>query len=318
MEWAALVKLEFTHLDLATQWNVLRLMLGALQVHYALLGGDEVDEDGVARKGISDDEWRAIRTRHLLSRDEIGRLSAYSGFKPFLPVGWALAEVKNILLSMSGERSGERKTALGDDMAVRAVFGSFCDVAFRFRSHSSATFNLLNAPVPFAYFHVMKLLLLLSLLIISYALIELLHGETVLSSIVFALISLVMVGLSEIAIVSAAPRALRLAPDACAPDACARGRLFAAPLFWSPVERSPLCVVPFDDPTGAVRPVWGRRQRLQPRRIPRRGLRQRGGVPDRRPRAAVLGPAERHAEPARGVERADAQVGRPRERRGLH
>lgn len=205
MEWVALIKVEFTHLDLSAQWNVLRLMLGALQVHYALLGGDEVDDDGVARKGISDDEWRAIRTRNLLTRDEIARLRAFGGFKPFLPVGWALSEVKSILLKLSrGERgSSESGLALGDDVAVRATLAFFTDVAFRFRGHSSATFNLLNAPVPFAYFHVLKLLLLLSLLIISYALVELLHGETVLSSIVFALISLVMVGLSEIAIVRA-------------------------------------------------------------------------------------------------------------------
>ena len=202
MEWVALLKLEFHHLDKSLQWNVLRLMLGALQVHYALLGGDEVDKDGVSRKGISEDEWRAIRTRNLLSRDEIRRLQAFAGFKPFLPVSWAMAEVKNILLreseraravgtsssSSSSSSSVSSMNALGDDVAVRAVIASFRDVAFKFRAHSSATFSLLNAPVPFAYFHVMKVnssLLgsshdrisysrtpgdfLLSLLIISYA-----------------------------------------------------------------------------------------------------------------------------------------------------
>ena len=35
--------------------------------------------------------------------------------------------------------------------------------------------------MPFAYFHVMKLLLLLALLIVSYALVELLVGQVVLS-----------------------------------------------------------------------------------------------------------------------------------------
>ena len=170
MEWVALLKLEFHHLDKSLQWNVLRLMLGALQVHYALLGGDEVDKDGVSRKGISEDEWRAIRTRNLLSRDEIRRLQAFAGFKPFLPVSWAMAEVKNILLreseraravgtsssSSSSSSSVTSMNALGDDVAVRAVIASFRDVAFKFRAHSSATFSLLNAPVPFAYFHVMK------------------------------------------------------------------------------------------------------------------------------------------------------------------
>ena len=174
MEWSALIKLEFGHKGIDFQWNTLRLLLGAMQVHYALLGGDDVSTDGVRVKGISEDEWRAIRTRNLLSRDEISRLKKYCGFKPFLPVGWALAEVKGGLLGT--DATAAMHTNL-DDVCGRAVFGAFLDVAFKFRAHSSNTFNLLNAPVPFAYFHVMKLLLLLSLLIINYALVELLEGQ---------------------------------------------------------------------------------------------------------------------------------------------
>jgi len=204
MEWSALVKLEFGHMSSNYKWNVLRLLLGALQVHYALLGGDSVtDEDGIVRKGISDDEWRAIRTRNLLSRDEIARLRAYAGFKPFLPVGWALAEVKAGLLGV--DAAAAVGTSLGKDLAAREVFSAFREVAFKFRTESSSTFALLNAPVPFAYFHVLKLLMVLSLLIISYALIDLLAGEALLSYIVFGLSSLVMIGLSELAIAMSDP-----------------------------------------------------------------------------------------------------------------
>ena len=199
MEWTALIKLEFGHKNAAFQWNVLRLLLGALQVHYALLGGDDIDSvTGDRVKGVSDDEWRAIRTRNLLSRDEVERMKAFAGFKPFLPVGWALAEVKGGLLNT--DASSAATASLEDNMSLRMVFGAFRGVAFKFREHSSATFNLLNAPVPFAYFHAMKLLLLLSLLIISYALVELLEGQVVLATIVYGLTCLVMVGLSEIAI----------------------------------------------------------------------------------------------------------------------
>jgi len=204
MEWSALVKLEFGHMSSNYKWNVLRLLLGALQVHYALLGGDSVtDEDGFVIKGISDDEWRAIRTRNLLSRDEIARLRAFAGFKPFLPVGWALAEVKAGLLGV--DAAAAVGTSLGKDLAAREVFSAFREVAFKFRTESSSTFALLNAPVPFAYFHVLKLLMVLSLLIISYALIDLLAGEALLSYIVFGLSSLVMIGLSELAIAMSDP-----------------------------------------------------------------------------------------------------------------
>lgn len=151
MEWASLIKLEFGHKEASLQWNLLRLLLGALQVHYALLGGDTVNKDGAMVKGISEDEWRAIRHRNLLSRDEITRLSGYNGFKPFLPVGWALAEVKGGLLNTDATTAIR---AAIDDLPAKTAFAAFREVAFRFRGHSSATFNLLNAPVPFAYFHV--------------------------------------------------------------------------------------------------------------------------------------------------------------------
>ena len=203
MEWAALIKLEFGHHSHAVQWNILRFMLGALQVHYALLGGDEVDVGGIAKKGISDDEWRAIRSRNLLSHDETERLKAYGGFKPFMPVGWALAEVKGKLLGVSAAEAD--RTPIGDNVPTRLAFDRFNQVAFKFRSDSSQTFAMLNAPLPFAYFHILKMLLLLSLGIISYALTGLLDGQVVLSMVVFVLVCLVMVGLAEIAIAMSDP-----------------------------------------------------------------------------------------------------------------
>jgi hypothetical protein len=240
MDWVALIKQEFGHKDKGFRWNLLRLMLGGLQVHYALLGGDDVDTDGNVCKGISEDEWRAIRARQLLSRAEIASLSVYHGFVPFLPVTWALNEVKAGYLNCLPEEAAERHIP---DGPTRVAINQFRTLACSFRSHSSLTFDLLNAPTPFAYFHVMKLLLLLSvrvrtdsalplpssrrapslsrslsdpplpplpplpeqLLIISYALIELLGGQTLLCILVFSLTALVMVGLAEIAIAMSDP-----------------------------------------------------------------------------------------------------------------
>ena len=214
MDWAVLLKLEFGHMDTAFQWNCLRLLLGALQVHYALLGGDDVDEHGRLCKGVSTDEWRAIRTRNLLTRAEIERLQDYAGFIPCLPIGWALAEIKGGVLGVDAPGAIESShELLGPKRVLLNQFGA---IAGRFRDHSMSTFDILNAPVPFAYFHVMKLLLLLSLLIISYALIELLHGEVVMSFTIFFLMCLVMVGLSEIAIV----RASLLCPRSCCSSCC--------------------------------------------------------------------------------------------------
>lgn len=159
MDWAALLKLEFGHRDMEFQWNLLRLILGALQVHYALLGGDDVDEGGNLCKGISEDEWRAIRSKHLLSRAEIERLSAHRGFVPFLPIFWALTEVKAGYLNVSAEEAVNMPIP---DGPTRVAINQFRAIGCSLRSHSALTFDVLNAPTPFAYFHVMKLLLLLS------------------------------------------------------------------------------------------------------------------------------------------------------------
>lgn len=190
MEWTALIKLEFGRRPRDVQWNALRMFLGALQLHYAMLGGDDVEgDDGHKnKKGVTDDEWRAIRSRNFLSRDEISKLQAYPGFQPFLPIGWALTEIERELHSIytkptsnevfglaaprsPGEGSSAAPMGAHDTLLIKAAFAPFREVAFSFRSHSAQTFAMLHAPVPFAYFHLMKFLLLVSLMIIDYALV---------------------------------------------------------------------------------------------------------------------------------------------------
>lgn len=46
---------------------------------------------------LSDDEWRTIHDRQLLSEDERRAVLEYEGFKPFLLVVWALAQVDKAL-----------------------------------------------------------------------------------------------------------------------------------------------------------------------------------------------------------------------------
>jgi hypothetical protein len=41
-EWAYLIRAHFDQVSPAVKWNLLRLILGAQQIHYAYLGGDEV------------------------------------------------------------------------------------------------------------------------------------------------------------------------------------------------------------------------------------------------------------------------------------
>jgi hypothetical protein len=58
------------------------------QVQYYTLRGSRIDPK----------EWELILGRNLLKASEKSLIEEYSGYKPFLPLVWALAEVENALI----------------------------------------------------------------------------------------------------------------------------------------------------------------------------------------------------------------------------
>ena len=79
------------------------------------------------------------------------------------------------------------------------IYTDFERAAFSFRSNANAVHSLLAAPVPFPYFHVVKVMLVITLVVIGYAMVDLLHGRTSTTIVVFWIICTVMIGLQEIA-----------------------------------------------------------------------------------------------------------------------
>jgi len=59
--------------------------------------------------------------------------------------------------------------------------------------------------VPFAYYHVLKLLLIIALALSSYALIELEHAQIVLCFVVYAIFCIIMIGLQSVAVAMSDP-----------------------------------------------------------------------------------------------------------------
>mmetsp|Transcript_11476 Transcript_11476/g.30264 ORF Transcript_11476/g.30264 Transcript_11476/m.30264 type:complete len:322 (+) Transcript_11476:248-1213(+) len=154
-------------------------MLAAIQLEMCMLDDSKV---------VADAQYRNMQSNNLLSAAEIAALKGFDGFRPFLPLVWALEEAK---------------AKLKPDAAVE--FLSLRDQAYKLRGHLGQIVNLLEQPVPFPYFHVLKVLLIICLLVLSYALVELLNGQPFFSVLVFGIISSIMVGLEEVAVAMSDP-----------------------------------------------------------------------------------------------------------------
>jgi hypothetical protein len=130
-----------------------------------------------------------MRQNMLLTEEEIARCKAFKGFKSFLPINWALDEVDARLHFLQTQEDG----AMWRHRDV--VYTDFERCAFSFRTGAGFIVSQLAAPVPFPYFHVVKLLLLVTLTMTGYALLGLLKGHFFFTLGSFSVICLIMIAL---------------------------------------------------------------------------------------------------------------------------
>ncbi|KAL1507731.1 hypothetical protein AB1Y20_007344 [Prymnesium parvum] len=181
MEWSSLVRQHMPY-NPDVQWNCVRFMLAALNVEYY----------GLRDAGVDDDEWKIIKDRGLLTQREVDRLKAYDGFKPFLPVYWALGECKEHLWTPG-------KTSQANVLRMQMLE----DKALKFRGHTSQIINHLKQPVPFPYFHVLNLMLVVALVTIAYALVK--EGHIGMTFVVLSVYMVCVLGLKSVAVQLADP-----------------------------------------------------------------------------------------------------------------
>ena len=182
MCFVSLLKLHLPADD-GIRWNCIRFLLAAQHyVYYTLRPGGKV----------TDEEWDIIFDRHLLTRAECIRVQAYQGFAPLLMITWSLQEVKSAMVAQ-GEVHLE--TSL--------IWHEFQEICFDFRGHLSLMLNLMKQPVPWPYFHLLNLMVLLVLSLVGYGLVGL--GHIVLTSIVHAVICTIFIGLKNLAVAMADP-----------------------------------------------------------------------------------------------------------------
>jgi len=187
MEYTALVKLHLIQ-EPAARWNAVRHILAAMHIMY--FGLRNV---GTTVADIDVEEWNTIRTRQLLTEGEIETIQAYKGFKPFLPVHWAMQEAEAQLLIVDPT----------DSKSETLMLQQLQEKAFAFRGHCGQITNLLKQPVPFPYFHVLNFMIVITLTIVAYVLVPM--GKWYLTLIIMFVFSLVLIGLKDVAICLADP-----------------------------------------------------------------------------------------------------------------
>jgi len=197
--WVCLVRNHFPA-DPNVQWNATRLLLASMHIQYYTLNESE---GGAA---ITAEEWETIKKRNLLKENEIDALKMYTGYRPFLPLVWALGEVEDALLpKQSGDASeADVERANSERFRVSDLLSNFRELAFTFRGHCGQISNWLKQPVPFPYFHVLTLLLVLDLLLISYGLVTL-DFTWYLTAAIYAIICVAFLGLKEVAVAMSDP-----------------------------------------------------------------------------------------------------------------
>ena len=111
-EWAYLVRVHFSGHSPELRWNMMRVILGAMQVHFAFVGGED-DDNGF--KCITEVEWDRIARYGFLTHEEIRQVATCSnGSRFFLPVTWALKEVRTILLHKQALPGARRRRTSAD------------------------------------------------------------------------------------------------------------------------------------------------------------------------------------------------------------
>ena len=229
-EWSFLIKLHFDSFPATIKWNMMRLMLAGMHIHYAKLCGESAFEE----KDISEAEWRAVQRNNFLSAEEVRSVRKYRGAKHFLPAIWALAEVRSALKvklkpkpvgakelpvsPLNPEREPDKspkkpsaaqvhegESALLHTPAAMAMFAEFQQVALKFRGNCGSNTNLLNMPVPFAYFHILKFMLLIALMLSSISIVEVEKEQYFISIVAFALTSMILIGLQAVAVAMSDP-----------------------------------------------------------------------------------------------------------------
>jgi len=187
------------------EWMAVRRMLAALHLLFftvdpeepkkTCLGRIDKHENPFLGADIHDNEWQELLQRQLLRPAEVERLKRYHGLKFILPVKWALSELAGSLRPQ-------------DRMKLQAKnYETLQEIASNFQKRALLMLSVQQQPVPLAYFHLLKLMLVFVNMLISYTLVGVYDDgdvntlfDVTISTVGYVIIMMMLLGLQEIAI----------------------------------------------------------------------------------------------------------------------
>ena len=178
MAYSGLLKVYFPKATPDELYNLCRHATASVYLLYFQLSGGGSD----GGKLVTESEWSVLRETNLLAEDEIVRLKAFKGFRPFLLQIWALRALQDRL------ESDPNKSPSAN------FFKPFQTHMLALCGHCSEIVNQMTQPIPFPYYHTLTLMLSLNLLLMAYALVQF---ETIMTMPCFFIIALVVLGLKE-------------------------------------------------------------------------------------------------------------------------
>ncbi len=138
--------------------------------------------------GIDDEEYNILKDQGLLTDDEILRIRMYAGLKCQLPIKWALCELRALCTPKDRVENRSKNYE-----AMQEVAAGFNETAVRIVTR-------MRQPVPFMYFHILQVMMLIVNGLIAYEMVNIFADISWwLSIFTLAVISAMLLGLQEIA-----------------------------------------------------------------------------------------------------------------------
>jgi len=176
-----------------TKWRAARIYLAALCMLFDMLGGAVTVENPFDGDGVDENEYDALLKLELLTEKELMAMRNYRGVKCALCAKWALDILKKEI--KVGSRKDTRAKYMDD----------FEHLTIKFQRQCYTIILQLQQPVPYCYFHVLKLQMIMMMMLLGYALVNVFEGNPVETFICYIVVVGTMLGLQEIAVAMSDP-----------------------------------------------------------------------------------------------------------------
>jgi predicted membrane chloride channel (bestrophin family) len=185
------------------KWRAARRILSALQLLFMALDAPMENPDCLGRPerapnimggdGVEEEEFVTMRQLSLLSQREVNHIRRYSGLKCLVPIKWALVELHGVCKPDSRMSNQARN------------YEELQNIAAQFNQQALAIVSLQSQQVPYVYFHVLKIMMLIVCSLISYDIVSNFGDSPVVATAIFVVCTAMLIGLQEIAAAMADP-----------------------------------------------------------------------------------------------------------------